>query len=103
MNDDRIAAVVRDVSGIDVPPGRTFFEVGLTSELVIAVHVALCAEMCMEFPISSFYEFPTPAALAEFLARPAERPAEQPARVRDRRELRAWIADGGTVRVRSHG
>jgi len=103
VREDLIAAVIRDVSGIDVRADRTFFEAGLTSELVLAVHVALCREKGAEFPISSFFEFPTLAALAAFLSRPVERHGGPPRRIRDRRQLRAWIADGDEIRSNSPG
>jgi hypothetical protein len=103
VREDLIAAVIQDVSGIDVRQDRTFFEAGLTSELVLAVHAALCREKGAEFPISSFYEFPTLATFAAFLSRPVERPSERPERIRDRRQLRAWIVDGGEIWPNSPG
>jgi hypothetical protein len=91
--EEAIAAVIRDVAGIDVRSDRTFFESGLTSELMLAVHGPLCREVGEEFPISSFYEFPTPVELAACLTRPVRQPGPPPRRPADRRQLRAWIAD----------
>jgi acyl transferase domain-containing protein len=82
-----VRAHAATVSGREVRADETFLDMGLDSVLVAQLRTQLQEELGRAVPITSFYDFPTPQALAEALTggsdrRPA-RPAPPVARVDD--------------------
>jgi Phosphopantetheine attachment site len=95
-----VRAAIKEVAGFDVPAEANFFQAGLTSALVVAVHQALRSRLDHDVAVTAFFKYPNPRALAAFLADgpvPASwgpEPAPAPARqwsAQERRELRARL------------
>lgn len=64
-------AVIREVAGFAVAPEDTFFEAGLTSALLVAVHHELLNRFAAEVvgvPVTVFFKYPSRRALGTFLA-----------------------------------
>jgi hypothetical protein len=94
-----LGAAIRGLTGFDVPPAVGFFEAGLTSALVVAVHGQLLDRLGPDVPVTVFFTYPTRRSLAAYLAgqravpEGLAAPAGPPARwtAQSRRDLRSRI------------
>jgi acyl carrier protein len=95
-----IGEVILESSRIRVGAEAVFFEAGLTSVMLLAVHVELQRRLGREFPVTAFFKYPTTRSLAGFLAAAPEAaapPRRDPGLARGlsgaRRALRAQLMD----------
>jgi hypothetical protein len=65
---DTLGRVITECAGKPVPVDAVFFEAGLTSAVIVAVHERLQVELGRRFPIGAFFDHPTRQALANHLA-----------------------------------
>ncbi|MEU5783366.1 acyl carrier protein [Micromonospora lupini] len=63
-----LGALIREVAGFDVPPMTSFFDAGLTSVLLVAVHRRLVDQFRTDVPVTVFFKYPSRCALGAFLA-----------------------------------
>ncbi|QHC23459.1 acyltransferase domain-containing protein [Streptomyces sp. GS7] len=64
---EHVAALLGYEDPADVPPGRAFREIGLTSVTGVALSRRLSTETGLRLPSAAVYEHPTPTALARYL------------------------------------
>ena len=77
--EETVTAAVRAVTGIDVPAERGFFDAGLTSAALVAVHERLRPAMGPDVPVTAFFRHPTARRLARHLAGGPDLPVPAPA------------------------
>ncbi|MGW2248832.1 amino acid adenylation domain-containing protein [Kitasatospora sp. NPDC001660] len=70
----RLAELVREVVGVDLPPADNFFDAGLNSMAVVRLHALLCERLATAFPVTAMFEHPNLLALARFLSGRAPAP-----------------------------
>ncbi|MFL6123334.1 acyl carrier protein [Actinophytocola sp.] len=96
---DTIDEVITECAGAPVPVDAVFFEAGLTSSVIVAVHERLQSALGTRFPVGVFFDHPTRQALAEHLTRATAAGQVGPAAVvpegewtaRSRRDLRTQL------------
>jgi hypothetical protein len=93
-----IDRVITECAGAPVPVDAVFFEAGLTSSVIVAVHARLQSALGTRFPVGVLFDHPTRRALTDHLARTTAEPAvpevialEGDWSARSRRDLRAQL------------
>ena len=67
--EETLAGIWRQILRIDVVGVQdSFFDLGGNSLLVLQTHLRICSALKVDFPVMRFFEHPTIAALAGFLA-----------------------------------
>ncbi|MFC4015630.1 acyl carrier protein [Nonomuraea purpurea] len=72
--EELIADVISAVGGLRLPVDAVFFESGVTSVMLPAVHEEIRRRTGRDFPITAFFGHPTIRSLAAYLDRPLAAP-----------------------------